>query len=110
MFQLVTYIRMFQELEEKVTRCARHMRVWPGWLTPSISKDTRYLKILLLINNYHEFKEKKCNILHAECEYHPDLEKFIGLTKDSNLEICEQSFRKINKWKFTTRLKSFFYN
>ena len=54
---------------------------------------------------------------HPECKFHPDLPKYKHLTQGTNLEICEQvcqssfeyiivgskSFRKLNKWKFTTR-------
>ena len=39
-------------------------------------------------------QKPKCDISHADCEYHPDLPQYQYLTKDVNLEICEKVRQK----------------
>ena len=34
--------------------------------------------------------EPKCNLDHEDCLYHPSLESLLPLSKEVNLEICEQ--------------------
>lgn len=35
-------------------------------------------------------QEKKCILSEDDCQYHPDLPRFLHLSKDVNLEIAEQ--------------------
>ena len=49
-----------------------------------VSFNKKYLEV-----NRH-YKEPKCDLNHEDCEYHPNLPKYRELSKDVNMEICEQ--------------------
>ena len=50
--------------------------------------------------------QAKCVLSNASCLYHPDLPKFEHVRK-MNTEIAEQSFNKINPFKYITRKMSY---
>ena len=44
-----------------------------------------------------------CTLSHPDCQYHPSMDKHSHLVKNMNMEVCEQTFRKVNCSKHTTR-------
>lgn len=50
--------------------------------------------------------EKKCSLTSPECIYHPNLNRY-SLYKGMNTQIAEQSFNKLNKFKYITRKMSY---
>ena len=54
-----------------------------------------------MLKNIHS----KCVLGHADCKYHPHLEKF-NYVRSMDKEIAEQSFSRLNPFKYITRKMS----
>ena len=61
-----------------------------------------------IVDIFHAEKhtQAKCTLSSDQCKYHPHLPKFNHL-RDMNTEIAEQSFSRINPFKFITRRMSY---
>ena len=67
-----------------------------------------FVNIPYIVDIFHAEKhsEPKCTLTHPDCFYHPHLEKFSNVRK-MNTEVTEQSFSRINPFKFMTRRMSY---
>ena len=65
---------------------------------------SRYTQLHFMVDIFHIEKHTmtKCQLNHIDCQYHPKLDKFSFLN-GMNTEIAEQSFKKLNAFKCTTR-------
>ena len=63
-----------------------------------------YKDLSYIVDIFHAEKHTmpKCELTSPNCEYHPHLEKF-SYVKKMNTEIAEQSFNKLNPFKYITR-------
>jgi len=63
-----------------------------------------YLFLDYIVDSFHVEKhtEMKCLLGNPECLYHPGLKKF-DYVKKMSTEIAEQSFSKLNSFKYATR-------
>ena len=67
-----------------------------------------YEKLLYILDAFHakNHVEPKCVLSNEECIYHPDLPRYDEY-KGMNTQIAEQSFNKLNKFKYMTRKMSY---
>ena len=50
--------------------------------------------------------QSKCVLTHSDCQYHPHLSK-LAHVRSMNTAVAEQSFNRINPFKYTTRKMSY---
>ena len=69
----------------------------------------KYLNLHYMVDIFHVEKHTmdKCQLNHPNCIYHPRLEKF-KFVSGMNTEIAEQSFNKVNGFKYTTRKMGYY--
>jgi len=65
---------------------------------------SNYMKLLHMVDIFHAEKHTmpKCVLTSPECKYHPFLDRF-EFVGDMNTEVAEQSFNRLNPFKFITR-------
>ena len=68
----------------------------------STAKAYKDLAFIVDIFHAENHTMPKCLLASPECMYHPHLEKFNNVSK-MNTEIAEQSFNKLNPFKYITR-------
>ena len=86
------------DLHPFVTRLAREGN--------NIAKQYEMLHYVVDIFHVEKHTQPKCALGNVECMYHPDLEKFNHFRK-MNTEIAEQSFSRLNPYKYITRKMSY---
>lgn len=64
----------------------------------------RYKDLTHIVDIFHAEKhtKSKCVLSSPDCTYHPHLEKF-QYVRSMNTEVAEQSFNRINPFKYITR-------
>ena len=69
---------------------------------------SEYKKITHIVDIFHAEKHtmEKCVLSSVNCTYHPHLEKFKYL-REMNTEVAEQSFARLNPYKYMTRKMSY---
>ena len=69
---------------------------------------SKYQNLKFIVDIFHAEKHTlpKCVLSHPECIYHPHLKRFESLKK-MNTEVAEQSFSRINPFKYMTRKMSY---
>ena len=67
-----------------------------------------YNRLSYIVDIFHVEKQtlSKCRIDSDECIYHPHLPRFSNVRK-MNTEVAEQSFSRINPFKYSTRKMSY---
>ena len=62
-------------------------------------------RVQFLVDRFHCEKHTELTCMppdNPECEYHPSLPKFAEI-HGTNTESCEQGFRRLNRYKYSTR-------
>lgn len=66
-----------------------------------------YYNMEFIVDIFHceKHTQSKCVLTHPDCQYHPHLPKFAHV-RNMNTEVAEQSFNRVNPFKYITRKMS----